>query len=112
MSQWDMLDLKPRTKTSAHRKPSTSSTKTKGGHSTKVVGEDTFGSKQSNFYVRTHIQQARAAKKWTRDDLARQASIKASIIASWETGKAVPTAGQINRLERVLGVRLRPEKKK
>jgi len=53
------------------------------------------------------IQQARSAKGWNRKELAQRINQKESVIADYETGKAIPNNAIINQLERALGVKLR-----
>ena len=56
--------------------------------------------------LRTAIQQARVAKNMTQDQLAKAANLKKDIINAYESGKAVPETAVLQRLSRVLGVRL------
>ena len=56
--------------------------------------------------VSSSIASARALKKMTRGDLARALNVKESVIAMYETGKAIPDKGLINRIGRVLGTKI------
>ena len=58
------------------------------------------------------IQKGRMEKKMNQKDLAQAINEKASVINQYETGKAIPNPAIINKMERVLGVKLpRPKKK-
>jgi len=54
------------------------------------------------------IQQGRIAKGFkTQKDLAIAVGVNASIIGSYESGRAIPDPGILQKLRRVLGVKLR-----
>ena len=53
------------------------------------------------------IAKARAAKKWSQDELARQINEPARVIKDYESGKAIPNPQVLNKLSRVLGVKLK-----
>lgn len=53
------------------------------------------------------IQQARAEKGLTRKQLAQRVNQSINVIADYENGKAIPKPGLINKMERILGCRLR-----
>uniref|UniRef100_A0A915HFQ6 HTH cro/C1-type domain-containing protein n=1 Tax=Romanomermis culicivorax TaxID=13658 RepID=A0A915HFQ6_ROMCU len=57
------------------------------------------------------IQQGRATKNWTQNDLAKQICEKQSIINEYESGKAVANQQILSKLERALGIRLRGKEK-
>ena len=57
------------------------------------------------------IQKARAAKNMKQKDLSSRINEKPSVIADYETGKAIPNNQILGKLERVLGVKLRGKKK-
>jgi len=59
------------------------------------------------------IMQARTAKKMSQKDLATAINEKPQVVAQYETGKAIPNAQVISKMERKLGVKLpRPGKSK
>ncbi|KAF9642659.1 ylMBF1 [Thelephora ganbajun] len=53
------------------------------------------------------MQQARMEKGLSRKDCAQKINEKPSVLQNYETGKAVPNAQILSKLERVLGVKLR-----
>ena len=48
------------------------------------------------------IQQGRLAKKMTRKDLAQRLNVKESVIAEYETGKAIPNGQLLARIRSIL----------
>lgn len=52
------------------------------------------------------IKNAREAKKWTQEELARRINEKASIIGKIETQKIVPDIGLVRKLEHVFNMSL------
>ena len=48
------------------------------------------------------IREARRARGWTQDDLARTVGVSRSAVAQWETGRAGQLRGNIARIARVL----------
>eukprot|EP00762_Andalucia_godoyi_P007706 ANDGO_07993.mRNA.1 Multiprotein-bridging factor 1b len=69
--------------------------------------EGDFHHKSLSLSVRQRIQQARLAKKWTQAELAKAINEKATVINDYEAGKAIPNPQVLNKLEKVLGQRLR-----
>jgi putative transcription factor len=61
--------------------------------------------------LKQKIEQARNAKKMTRDDLAKKLGVQTKVIIEYETGKAIPTNSFIAKLEKELGVKLPRAKK-
>lgn len=53
------------------------------------------------------IGQTRQAKSMTQKDLAVRINEKPSVIQEYESGKAIPHAQILSKMERVLGVKLR-----
>ncbi len=54
------------------------------------------------------IQQGRIAKGFkTQKDLAIAIGVNASIVGSYESGRAIPDPGVLQKLRRVLGVKLK-----
>lgn len=56
--------------------------------------------------LRKQIQNARMAKKMSQTDLAKQINEKPNIIQAYENGKAIPSTQILQKLRRVLGVKL------
>ena len=52
------------------------------------------------------IQRARVAKKYTQKELANLINVSSDIISSYELGKAIPDPKIMQKLRRVLGVKL------
>tara|TARA_B100000287_G_scaffold262270_1_gene246769 strand:- start:221 stop:577 length:357 start_codon:yes stop_codon:yes gene_type:complete len=52
------------------------------------------------------IQRARVAKKYTQKELANLINVSSDIISSYESGKAIPNHKIMQKLRRVLGVKL------
>ena len=60
----------------------------------------------------TKIMQARMAKKLSQKQLAMGCGLQASVVQSYENGKAVPDHGILGKMERCLGCSLRSKKKR
>lgn len=52
------------------------------------------------------IQQARVAKGWTQQDLALRLSIRPNIVQEYETGNVIPERNLLNKMNRVLGIKI------
>ena len=52
------------------------------------------------------MQKARLAKKMSQADVAKQINEKATVINDYESGRAIPNPQIIQKLQRVLGVKL------
>ena len=52
------------------------------------------------------IQRARVAKQYTQKDLAGLIHVSTDIISSYELGKSIPDPNVMQKLRRVLGVKL------
>ena len=61
--------------------------------------------------LKTKIENARNAKKLTRDELSKKLGVQSKVIMEYETGKAIPTNSFIAKLEKELGVKLPRAKK-
>jgi putative transcription factor len=68
--------------------------------------EETSHTKVS-FSMKMKIQKARMEKKMTQKELAQSIQVKPQVINEYESGKAIPDSGIINKLQRVLGKKLR-----
>ncbi|KAL0903920.1 hypothetical protein M5K25_025983 [Dendrobium thyrsiflorum] len=60
--------------------------------------------------LKKNIVQARIDKKLNQSQLAQLINEKPQVIQEYESGKAIPNQQIINKLERVLGVKLRGKK--
>jgi len=58
-------------------------------------------------HLQQQIQQGRQSKNWTQKQLAQACNITESIVKSYESGKAVPTQQDIDKMSKALGVRLK-----
>jgi len=54
---------------------------------------------------------ARLEKKLTQAQLAQQINELPKVVQDYEAGKAIPNQAIISKMERALGVKLRPSKK-
>ncbi len=57
--------------------------------------------------IKVEIQRARAMKGWTQAQLAQNINETASVVTTYENGKAIPNEGVLVRMEKALGVHLR-----
>ncbi|KAG6820799.1 hypothetical protein H0H93_011564 [Arthromyces matolae] len=53
------------------------------------------------------IQDGRTALKLSQKDLAQKVNEKPSVIQDYESGKAIPNAQILGKMERILGIKLR-----
>ena len=72
---------------------------------------ETFKVEKVSLSFGKEMMKARCAKNFTQKTLAQRLNVKSNIIANYEQGKAIPNNAFINKIERVLGVKL-PRKKK
>jgi len=68
--------------------------------------QETFRHDTVSHDFKMALQQARLAKKMTQAALATQINEKGTVINEYESGRAIPNGAIINKLNRVLGVRL------
>jgi putative transcription factor len=61
--------------------------------------------------LKTNLMKARLEKKLTQAQLAQQINELPKVVQDYEAGKAIPNPAIISKLERALGVKLRPAKK-
>jgi len=52
------------------------------------------------------IQQGRTSKGWTRKELARRLNVKEGVIEEYETRKAIPNGVLIQRIGKILDIKL------
>jgi putative transcription factor len=73
--------------------------------------EGDFTKQKTDFVFKKALQQARMVKKMGQGDLAKVINKKANVITEYESGKSIPTNGEVAKLEKALGVKLpRPKK--
>ena len=72
----------------------------------KVENDDVGKIQTTTLELRNQIQSARIAKKLSQAQLAQQINEKPNIIQGYESGKAIPTTQVLQKLRRVLGVKL------
>lgn len=58
---------------------------------------------------RSEMAQARVAKGWTQKQLDMNGQFPANSCNAWEAGKLCPTGPQLQKLHRVLGIKLERE---
>jgi putative transcription factor len=56
--------------------------------------------------IRKKIMQGRNIKKWTQKQLADKLNVPASVINNYENGKEKPTNQHIQKLSKLLGVKI------
>ena len=61
--------------------------------------------------LKTNLMKARLEKKLTQAQLAQQINELPKVVQDYEAGKAIPNQAIISKMERALGVKLRPAKK-
>lgn len=66
--------------------------------------DETIKIKHVPHEIAQKIQQGRIDKKMTRKDLAQRLNVKESVIAEYETGKAIPNGQLLARIRTVLGM--------
>ncbi len=64
--------------------------------------DETIKIKHVSYEIAQKIQQGRLAKKMTRKDLAQRLNVKESVIAEYETGKAIPNGQLLARIRTIL----------
>ena len=79
----------------------------------KILEKDEIGVPKLGLDFKIAMLKARNAKGLTQKQLAHRIAVKETIVKSYESGKAVPQNHIIQKIEKVLGVKLpRPPKKK
>jgi len=76
---------------------------------TKKKGPATLAEQIQAF--KTALMQARTAKKWKQQEMARKLDIRPQELSKYEQGKDVPSPALINKMTRLLGVKLPRVKK-
>ncbi len=72
----------------------------------KKLEEEKVVLKKISLETRKAIQQGRAVKKLTQLQLARAIHLPVSIVKNYELGKAIPNNHILNKMSRVLGIKL------
>ena len=74
--------------------------------SRKLDSEDYVPEAKISHSLKMQIQQARIKKKLTQKQLATSCNLPISTIKNYENGKVVPNGQILNKLKKVLGVKL------
>lgn len=69
--------------------------------------EGTFTLPKVTHNLQQQIQQARQAKNWTQKELAQKCNLTESVIKTYESGKAIPSQSDIDKMSKALGARLK-----
>lgn len=79
------------------------------GANAKKLDEDneTLKVKKVDPHLRIRIMKARQALNWSQQDLAQRISERVSVVAEYESGKAVAEERVVVKMEKALGVHLR-----
>lgn len=77
----------------------------------KIESDDPEPLKTLGLSAAKQIQQARLSKKWSQKDLANKLNIKPNLIKDYETGKVVPNPQILNKINRLLGIKIQRPKK-
>jgi putative transcription factor len=82
------------------------------GANAKKLDEDneTLKVKKVDPQLRIRIMKARQSLNWSQQDLAQRISERASVVAEYENGKAVPDERVIVKMEKAFGMHLRGAK--
>ncbi|KAL4459800.1 hypothetical protein ABPG74_003326 [Tetrahymena malaccensis] len=83
-----------------------------GRYVAKVLNEDEYKVQTVSHDFRIALQQARQAKGWTQEQLAKACCEKKSVISDYESGRAIPHPSTISKFESALGCKLPRDKKK
>ena len=73
----------------------------------KLENSEELVHKKVSFDMKRKIQRARMEKKMTQKQLAQLLQVKPQIVNNYETGKAIPDSNLINKMQRILGTKLR-----
>lgn len=68
--------------------------------------EGDFRVKRIGYNFRQTLQQARVSMKLSQKELAQRLNVKPSVINEYESGKAIPNPQLINKMNRILKVKL------
>jgi putative transcription factor len=73
----------------------------------KLENSEETAHKTVSFEMKRKIQKARMEKKMTQKQLALALQVKPQIVNDYETGRAIPDSNLINKMQRILGTKLR-----
>jgi len=76
----------------------------------KYDGDDIPKIKKVSTSLKTNLMNARQSKGWTQKELAQRINEKPTVISQYESGQAIPNNTIINKLEKVLGTKIREPK--
>lgn len=68
---------------------------------------DTYELPKVSHNLQQQLQKARQNKSWTQKELAQKCNLTESVVKSYESGKAVPTQSDIDKMSKALGIRLK-----
>jgi len=68
---------------------------------------ESFEHQKVSYNLAQAIQQGRCDKGWSRQELAQRLNVKVSVVADYETRKAIPNNLLLQKLSRLLGVTLK-----
>lgn len=98
--QWEPLVFrKPQANEQKHHAPAHKKFK-------KLDSDDVEAPKPISLSSAKQIQQARCSKNLTREQLAQRLNVKEAVIRDYENGKAVPERSVVNKINRILGVKI------
>lgn len=68
--------------------------------------DETGAPKKLGIVAGKQIQQARAKNRWSQYDLATRLGVKENVVKDYETGNVVPNRNVLNKLNRILEIRI------
>ena len=68
--------------------------------------DENFKHEKIDLSVRQAIMKGRNAKNMKQKDLANLLSVRADIVINYENGKAIPNQRMLQKMERILGIKL------
>lgn len=71
------------------------------------MNNDTFELPKVTQGLKQQIQQARQEKNLTQKQLAQKCNLTESVIKNYESGNIVPSQGDIDKMSKALGIRLK-----
>ena len=74
------------------------------------MANDTFELPKVSTQLKQQIQQLRQEKNLTQKQLAQKCNLTESVIKSYESGTAIPTQSDIDKISKALGAKLKNKK--
>ena len=71
------------------------------------MDNDTFELPKVSHNLQQQLQKARQTKSLTQKELAQKCNLTESTVKSYESGKAVPTQSDLDKMSKALGIRLK-----